>query len=256
MPGVGTPGEKPFAGRTGIVTGGAGGIGSAIARALAAHGARLVLVDSDDAVESVAAECGAIALRGDIRDHGLPGRALSLVASGSSEPVAGPDLLVNAVGTQVRTAGVEVTEEDWQRLVDVNLSGLYRFCREAARPMIARGHGSMVNVSSLSADRALAGIVPYAATKAAVSQLTRGLAVELGPRGVRVNGVAPGYVATPMTADLLSDADNVARVLARVPLGRLAEPEDIAPAVVFLLSDAARYITGEVIAVDGGFAVT
>jgi NAD(P)-dependent dehydrogenase (short-subunit alcohol dehydrogenase family) len=250
------PGAAPldrgiFSGRTALVTGAAGGIGSAIARALAARGADLILVDADRRVGELADRLGGYAMSGDLRDPAVTDQALTAEGKRSGRL----DMLVNAAGIQLRVGAVDVAEEDWERLVAVNLSAAYRLCRAAA-PHLAATRGSIVNISSLSADRAVAGIVPYGATKAALSQLTKGLAVELGPLGVRVNAVAPGYVHTPMTEELLDQADVRNRVLSRIPLGRLADGADIADPVVFLLSDAARYITGAVLPVDGGYSIT
>lgn len=240
-----------FTGRTAIVTGAAGGIGSAIARSLADLGAHLVLVDSSDTVADLAAEIDGVAVRGDV---GLPGTVDSTLNSGL-RAFGGIDMLVNVAGIQVRGPATNLSSDDWSRLVAVNLTATYRFC-QAVADNLRVSRGAIVNISSMSADRAVAGIVPYGAIKSAVSHLTRGLAVELGPSGVRVNAVAPGYVMTAMTADLLDEPNSRKRILERIPLQHLATPEDIAPPVVFLLSRGAAYITGAVLAVDGGYSAT
>ena len=246
-----TAAVRDMAGRTAVVTGGSGGIGSAIARRLVGRGARVVVVDADERAHPVAAGIDATALVCDLTDPGAAPRVVAhaLAATGSL------DVLVNAAGIQVRTAAVDITEADWERLVGVNLTAAYRLTRAAATALAA-ARGSIVNIVSLSADRAVAGIVPYGATKAALVQLTRGLAVELGPLGVRVNAVAPGYVDTPMTRAVLDRPEFRDRVLTRIPLGRLADGDDIADVVAFLASDAARYVTGAVLPVDGGYSVT
>lgn len=244
----GAAGGFDFRGRTALVTGGGGGIGSAIAAGLAAAGARVWLLDRDPATESTAKRIGATAVLGDLRDPDLPGRALT--------EAGGADLLVLAAGLQVRTAAADIAEDDWQRLCDVNLGGTYRVIRAAVPYMKERGGGAILAVSSMSADRAVAGIVPYGATKAAVSHLIRGLAVELGEHGVRLNGIAPGYVRTAMTAPLLADPVRTARIHERIPLGRIAEPEEMVGPGLFLLSDAAAYVTGQILAVDGGYALS
>jgi 3-oxoacyl-[acyl-carrier protein] reductase len=238
-------------GKTAVVTGGAGGIGSAIARSLASAGATVVLLDMDPAAESVAADIAGHALVVDVAEPDVAETAVEQVLKLTGTL----DILVNAAGIQVRTAAVDIREEDWERLLAVNLSSAYRLTRHAAKPLAA-ARGCIVNIVSLSADRAVAGIVPYGATKAGLLQLTKGLAVELGPLGVRVNAVAPGYVVTPMTDAVLDQPEFRARVLSRIPLGRLAEADDIAEVVTFLVSDAARYITGAVVPVDGGYSVT
>ncbi|SDO02018.1 Enoyl-(Acyl carrier protein) reductase [Klenkia soli] len=233
------------------MTGAAGGIGSAIARALAGQGADVVLLDAAAHVGTVATDLGGLAVCGDLTDPAITDAAVGLAL----ERHGRLDMLVNAAGIQLRVPGVDVRDEDWERLLSVNLTAAYRLCRAAA-PALVQTRGSIVNITSLSADRAVAGIVPYGATKAALSQLTKGLAVELGPEGVRVNAVAPGYIETPMTAEVLGQEDFRTRVLGRIPLRRLADGDDVADAVGFLLSDAARYVTGVVLPVDGGYSIT
>lgn len=234
-----------------VVTGGAGGIGSAIARRLAGQGHTVVVVDHDPAAKDVADSLGGLARVGDLTDPGFT----DAVAADAAALPGGLGVLVNAAGIQARTDAVDIAPEAWDRLVAVNLTAAYRLTAAAAGSL-ADARGSVVNIVSLSADRAVPGIVPYGATKAALAQLTKGLAVELGPRGIRVNAVAPGYVVTPMTAPVLDRPDFRERVLGRIPLGRLADGDDIADVVGFLTSDAARYVTGVVLPVDGGYAVT
>ncbi|GAA1862662.1 3-oxoacyl-[acyl-carrier-protein] reductase [Pseudonocardia ailaonensis] len=238
-------------GRTAVVTGGSGGIGSAIVTAFAARGATVAVVDTDDRARAVAAEVGGLAVIGDLTDPEVPGRIVEQVTDATGRL----DILVNAAGIQVRTAAVDITPEDWDRLLAVNLTAAYRLVQAAVQPLAAH-HGSITNIVSLSSDRAVAGIVPYGATKAGLLQLTKGLAVELGPLGVRVNAVAPGYVVTPMTAAVLDRQELRDRVMTRIPLGRLADGGDIADVVSFLSCDAARYVTGAVLPVDGGYSIT
>lgn len=238
-------------GRTAIVTGAAGGIGSAIARALARRGALVVALDADPAVNDIAEQLDGVAVCGDLTDPDITARAVELAHERSGRV----DILINSAGIQCRTAAVDIDEDDWQQLIDVNLSSAYRLTRQATKSLIA-SRGSIVNIASLSADRAVAGIVPYGSTKAALTQLGKGLAVELGPHGVRVNTVAPGYIQTPMTAEVLNQDEFRTRVLSRIPLQRLADGDDVADAVLFLVSDAARYVTGVVLPVDGGYSIT
>lgn len=242
---------KGMAGRTAVVTGGSGGIGSAIVRALSTAGATVVVVDADERAEALATEVGGHAITADLTDPEVPQRVVDQVIATAGSL----DILVNGAGIQVRTTAVDIAAADWDRLLAVNLTAAYRLIQAAAKPLAA-ARGSIVNLVSLSADRAVAGIVPYGATKAALQQLTKGLAVELGPAGVRVNAVAPGYVTTPMTAPVLGQAEFRDRVLTRIPLGRLADGTDIADVVTFLVSDAARYVTGAVLPVDGGYSIT
>ncbi|MBC6456516.1 SDR family NAD(P)-dependent oxidoreductase [Actinomadura sp. HBU206391] len=245
---AGRPARFDFTGRTALVTGAAGGIGGAIAAGLAASGATVWSLDRDDTVRAAADRIGGHTIVGDVRDPGLPEAALSRIGD--------VDLLVLAAGVQVRTTGSGITEDDWQRLADVNLSGPYRMIRAAVPHLRRRGGGSVLAVSSMSADRAVAGIVPYGATKAALSHLIRGLAVELGEHRIRLNGIAPGYVLTAMTGSLLADEERAARIRERIPLGRPADPEEMVGPSLFLLSDAAAYVTGQILAVDGGYALS
>jgi len=238
-------------GRTAVVTGAAGGIGSAIARALASRGALVVALDTDPAVDRVAELIDGVALCGDLTDAAVTARAVELAQEHSGRL----DILINSAGIQCRTAAVDIAENDWARLIDVNLTSAYRLTRQAAKSLIET-RGSVVNIASLSADRAVPGIVPYGSTKAALTQLGKGLAVELGPHGVRVNTVAPGYIQTSMTAEVLNREEFRNRVLSRIPLQRLADGDDVADVVLFLVSDAARYVTGVVLPVDGGYSIT
>jgi len=254
--------SSELTGKAAIVTGAAGGIGSAIARKLAARGAQVVGVDADPKITDVMTQIGGHGLCGDLTDPDFSAQAVDLAqqvaaqAVDLAQQVAGRlDILINAAGIQLRTTAIDVDEDGWQRLVDVNLSAVYRLTRQSMKSLID-SRGSVVNIASLSADRAVPGIVPYGATKAALTQLGKGLAVELGPQGVRVNTVSPGYIETPMTAEVLGQEEFRAQKLSRIPLQRFADGDDVADVVLFLVSDAARYVTGVVLPVDGGYSIT
>jgi 3-oxoacyl-[acyl-carrier protein] reductase len=243
--------QDEFSGRTVVVTGASGGIGSAIARTFRDRGADVLLVDADPRVQETAENMGGQWIAGDLRTPELAQEIVD-TAVGSSGTL---DVLVNAAGVQLRKDAVDVAEEEWQRLLDINLSATYRLIRRAAGPL-SRAQGSIVNIASMAADRVLPRIVPYGATKAALVQLSRGLAVELGPLGVRVNAVAPGYITTPMTEENLAKPEVLGPIMARLPLQRLGTAADVADVVAFLASDAARYVTGTVLPVDGGYSIT
>ncbi len=237
-------------GKAGIVTGAAHGIGRAIAEGLRGAGAKVLLVDRDDEVGLAAKDLGSEAYVADLAEDGTP----EAVLEGASRLTRRLDFLVNAAGIQSRGPAVDMDDDDWERLYAVNLRAVFRMCRASARRMIGQGGGgSILNISSLSGTVGVPGIVPYGATKGGVVQLTKGLAVELAPHGIRVNAIAPGYVETAMTAELHGDEGRRAEAISRIPLGRFAKPEEMAPAAVFLLSPLAGYITGEVLHVDGGY---
>lgn len=237
-------------GKVALVTGGGGGIGSAIATALADHGSRVLLVDRSDS-SALAGRLGAASVTADLTAEG----AARQVVDAALERFGRLDLLVNAAGVQQRGPAMALSKGAWRRLQAINLEALFDITRAAAGAMRAAGvPGAICNVSSLSATVALPDIIPYGALKAAVSQLTRGLALELAADNIRVNAVAPGYVRTAMTADALERRYD--EFVQRIPLRRVAEPSEIAPAVLFLLSPAASYITGAVLPIDGGYAVT
>jgi 3-oxoacyl-[acyl-carrier protein] reductase len=234
-------------GKTALVTGASRGIGRAIAAELAAAGASVVLGYHSGAeeAEAVAAEIGGRAVQADVSD---PADAKRLV-----EEAGELDVLVNNAGLTRDGLIARMPDEDWRAVIDTNLGGVFHTCRAAARGMMKRRAGSIVNVSSIVGLHGNAGQTNYAASKAGIIGFTKSLARELGTRGVRANVVAPGYVRTRLT-DVLGD-DLTGAMLANTPLGRLGEPEDIATAVRFLCSDEAAFITGEVLLVDGGLGM-
>jgi len=239
-------------GRVAIVTGAAGGIGEAVVHALAGAGATVLGADLEgERLRRLAGDLPAgCAIALDVADP----RALERAAAAAVDAHGRLDILVNAAGIVSRSAALDVTPEEWHRVLDVNLGGTFFACQAAARVMVARDGGAIVNVASelaLVADGNHAG---YIASKAGVAGLTRALAVEWGPLGIRVNAVAPGLTRTPMTADM-AEADRE-DYRTRTPDRRLAEPEDIAEAVLFLVSDASRHVAGQLLVVDGGYTIT
>lgn len=243
-------------GRVAVVTGAARGLGRAIALGLAEHGATLALFDRDgDAVAELAASMiadgrVAAAFACDVADECAVCRAVDDVIARFGRI----DILVNNAGITKRIAFFDWKAEDWQEVIAVNQVGSFLVARAVGRHMIDRKAGSIINVSALGG-----GVVGlgrgnaiYCATKGAIAALTRDLAAEWAACGVRVNAIAPGWFRTEMNDPLLKNEPLRRRILDRVPLGRLGEPEDVAGAVVFLASDAARMITGHILPIDGG----
>ncbi len=239
-------------GKTALVTGASGGIGSAIARALHGQGAIVALSGTRrDALDALAAELGerAHVCPADLRD---PAAADALVAA--SEAAAGPlHILVNNAGLTRDMLALRMKDEDWQTVLDVDLSAPFRLARAALRGMLRRRAGRIIGISSIVGTTGNAGQANYAAAKAGLVGMSKALAQEVASRGVTVNVVAPGFIDTPMT-HVLSDAQK-AKLAEAIPLGRLGHPDDIASSVVYLASDEAAWITGATLHVNGGMAM-
>ena len=241
---------SPFAsleGKLALVTGGSRGIGRAIALELGRAGAEVVVGyrTGREEADSVAAAIGGRALEADVSDAES---AKALV-----EAAGDVDVLVNNAGLTRDGLLVRMSDEDWRTVIDTNLSSVFYTCRAAARPMMRKRAGSIVNVSSIVGVHGNGGQTNYAASKAGIIGFTKSLARELGSRNVRANVVAPGYVTTQLTDVLPPEATDA--MLANTPLGRLGDPEDVAGAVRFLCSDAAAFVTGDVLLVDGGLGM-
>ncbi|HEV3353688.1 MAG TPA: SDR family NAD(P)-dependent oxidoreductase [Acidimicrobiales bacterium] len=236
-------------GRRAVVTGGGSGIGRATCRRFAEEGARVAVLDLDgEAAAAVAAEVDGVAFGVDVRDP----EGVRAAVDGAAAEMGGLDTAFNNAGTGSMARLHEYEPEEFRRVVDVNLGGVWHGMRAAVPHMLAAGAGSVVNTASISGVRPSPGEGPYAAAKAAIAALTQSAALEYGRQGIRVNAVAPGAVRSAMTTPLLGLGDWEQRWTDRTPLGRVGEPEDIADVVVFLCSDLARYITGQVLVVDGG----
>ena len=242
-------------GRVVVITGGAQGIGEACARRLVHDGAAVALWDVADAVGSaLAAELASAGGKAIYQHCNVAHKAEVDAALAATVAALGPvDGLVNNAGIFKAAEFLDVTEADWDAVIAVNLKGAFLVGQAVARGMALAGRGAIVNMSSVNGTLAIATIASYNASKGAINQLTRVMALALADKGVRVNAVAPGTIATELAknAVLTSDAAR-ARILSRTPMGRLGEPGEIADVVAFLLSDAASYMTGEIVVVDGG----
>ena len=234
-------------GKVALVTGGSRGIGRAIALELGRAGAKVVLSyrTGRDEAEEVATEIGGRAVEADVSDAAS---AKALV-----EEAGDLDVLVNNAGVTRDGVLARMSDDDWREVIDTNLSSVFYTCRAAARPMMKKRGGSIVNISSIVGVHGNFGQTNYAASKAGIIGFTKSLARELGSRNVRANVVAPGYVKTQLT-DVLPEEATTA-MLTNTPLGRLGDPEDVAGAVRFLCSDAAAFVTGDVLLVDGGLGM-
>lgn len=239
-----------LAGRRALVTGGSRGIGRAIAAAFLQGGASVAIASRQrEAGEAAAGELGAIWLAADLESPEAPGQLVRRAI----ERLGGLEVLVNNAGQIDRAPALEASEEAWERLYAVNVRAVFRASVEAAGHMRQQGGGKIINLSSVAARLAIPGRAIYGPTKAAVSQLTRVLAVEWAPYGIQVNAIAPGWIRTELNAQFLDeDPERYRRILESIPAGRVGTAEDVAGLSVFLASPASDYLTGQVIEVDGG----
>ncbi|MGB8580639.1 MAG: glucose 1-dehydrogenase [Candidatus Sulfotelmatobacter sp.] len=242
-------------GKVAVVIGGSSGIGRTLARGLAEAGADVV--SSARRIELVNAIAGEIETLGrrslrvscDVTDRG----SLEKVLQASVETLGKVDILVNAAGINQRAPTLDFSETDWDRLLDTNLTGTLRACQVFGRHMIGRGYGRIINIASMGSFLALFEVAAYCASKAGVASLTKSLAIEWARHGVCVNAIAPGYFRTPLSEKLLVGTPRGEEVLIRTPMSRFGALDELIGAAVFLASDAASFVTGTVLPVDGGF---
>jgi len=242
-------------GRTAVVVGGTSGIGRAIAMGLANAGADVVASGRrPDQVKAIAGEieamgCRSLSITVDVNDRASLEHLLSAVLD-AFEKV---DILVNSAGRIKRGPTMDSSESDWHEILDTNLMGVLRACQVFGRHMLQKGYGRIINITSLNAFVALHEVAAYAASKAAVQSLTRSLAIEWAGRGVRVNAIAPGVFPTALNSELLQGTARGQELLMRTPMKRFGSAEEVVGAAILLASDAASFMTGSVVIIDGGF---
>lgn len=242
-------------GKVAVVVGGTSGIGLAIAKGMAEAGADVIpTARRTDFVENAAAEIERLGRRSlrvasDVSDRS----SLQQVLDEAVRAFGKVDILVNSAGRTKRAPTIDFAEQDWDDIIDTNLTGTLRAAQVFGRHMLERESGSIINIASLSSFVALYEVAAYSASKAAVASLTKSLAIEWGPLGVRVNAIAPGVFRTALNQKLLDETERGREFLLRTPMRRFGNVDELAGAAVFLASDAASFVNGEIIAVDGGF---
>jgi 2-dehydro-3-deoxy-D-gluconate 5-dehydrogenase len=243
-------GPFDLTGRRALVTGGGGGIGRGLARALVDAGASVAVLGRSHSAEEAAAELGGIAVRADLADRKDLGRGFDEAI----QRLGGLEILVNSHGIGRAADATEHSLDDWSEVIEVNLTATFELCQLAGRIMVEQGKGKIVNIASLLSFQGGLRVSSYAASKGGVSQLTMALANEWAPHGVNVNAIAPGYVKTALNARIWrDDPERTAQIDVRIPAGRWGEPADIGGAVVFLSSAASDYVQGVTLPVDGGW---
>ena len=241
--------------RVAIVTGGGSGLGLAIAQKFTEDGIETIIVGRDQeklkkAKEQLGDLCHAIAC--DVSElSSVPGFVNDVL-----QKFGQIDILVNNAGINMKKEITDVTDEDFQKVITTNLTAVFVMSREVIKHMQEKKAGCIINISSMAAQYGLPKVIAYSASKTAIDGITRAMAVELGPKGIRVNAIAPGFIYSAMTAKALdSDPERKAKVFNRTPMGHMGQPEDIGAAALYLASDAAKYVTGIVLPIDGGNSI-
>ena len=247
--------NTPASQRIAIITGGGSGIGLAIAKKFTHSGISTIIVgrhrDKLDAAKKLLGDlCHPIVQ--DLNDlPAIPGLVSRIV-----DRFARIDILVNNAGINMKKELPDVTDEDFDRILHTNVRSIFALTREVVKTMLPHGRGNIINISSMASQYGIPKVIAYTASKAAIEGMTRAMAVELSPKGILVNCIAPGFIATDMSAKALdSDAERKQKVFSRTPMGRMGEPADIGDAALFLASDQAKYVTGVVLPVDGGNSI-
>lgn len=239
-----------------IVTGGGSGIGLAIAEKFVQNNIHTIIIGRDETRLSAAQQkLGELCepVQGDLNDLA----SLPKLIQGIIEKHGHIDILINNAGINMKKEFTEVTDEDFQKVILTNLTAVFSLSREVVKCMLDKKiRGSIINISSMASQYGIPKVIAYSASKSAIEGMTRAMAVELSPKGIRINCIAPGFIATDMSAKALNnDPERKNKALGRTPMGELGKPSDIGDAAVFLASDAAKYITGVVLPVDGGNSV-
>lgn len=241
--------------RVAIVTGGASGIGLAIAKKFTENKISTVIIGRDkEKLAKAKKELGRLAhsLSFDLNDlAGIPG-----LISDITKKYGPVDILVNNAGINMKKEFTEVTDEDFQKILLTNVSAIFSISREVVKQMKKRKTGSIINISSMASQYGIPKVIAYTASKSAIEGMTRAMAVELSPLGIRVNCIAPGFIATDMSAKALNnDPERKQKVMGRTPMGYMGDPADVANAALYLANDESKYITGVVLPVDGGNSI-
>lgn len=247
--------NKPEENRIAIITGGGGGIGLAIAEKFVRQDILTVIVGRDqERLHSVSQKLGekCIPICLDLNDlSSIPGMVRHVM-----EKYGRIDILVNNAGVNMKKELTEVTDDEFYQVLHTNVRAVFALSREVVKVMLEKGQGNIINISSMAAQYGLPKVIAYTASKTAIEGMTRAMAVELSPRGIRVNCIAPGFIATDMSERALNgDEERKQKVLSRTPLGKLGEPADIGEAALFLASERAKYLTGVILPVDGGNSI-
>lgn len=243
-------------GKKALVTGGAQGLCYAMAEALHDAGAEIVLLDVQESVHKSAEKLGEIgapvhAVVGDLSDYDQLARAYEACLEKLGNHI---DILLNGAGIQFRCKAEEFPKERWEKILDINLSAVFYMAQQAGKTMLAQGSGKIINIASMTSFVASSMVPAYAASKAGVAQITKALSNEWASRGVHVNAIAPGYMATKLTADMKKASPALYQeITGRIPMGRWGNPDDLKGAVVFLASAASDYVSGTILPIDGGY---
>lgn len=241
--------------RVAIVTGGGSGIGFAIAEKFTSNGIHTVIIGRDEKkLQAAKTQLGDLCYPF-IHDVSKLSSIPDLVSR-----IAGQfgqiDILVNNAGINMKKDFIDITDEEFQQVLTTNLCSVFAISREVVKHMLPRGSGSIINISSMAAQYGMPKVIAYSASKTAIDGMTRAMAVELSPQGIRINSIAPGFIETAMTAKALNaDPERKSKAVGRTPMGYMGQPKDVADAALFLSSDAARYITGVILPVDGGNSI-